>query len=235
MRFSGRMVSEILRTLENEIKPGVTTGELDLLAGQLIRDRGGKPAPPEVGFPGNICVSVNSEIIHGIPGRRKLEPGDIVSLDVTASFGGYYSDSAVTFPVEEISEEAENLLKITKDALYEGISKAVDGGRLGDISHAVQAYVESHGCSVVREFVGHGIGKSMWEEPQIPNFGIAGRGPRLMTGMVLAIEPMVNAGRYEVDVLADGWTAVTKDRSLSAHFEHTVAIVDGKPEILTDS
>lgn len=233
LRVSGRMVSEVLQILGGEVKPGITTGELDELAEQLIRDRRGSPAPTTVGFPGNICVSVNDEVVHGVPGKRELRSGDIVSIDVMASFGGYYGDVAATFPVGEISEEAKRLLEVTRSALYTGISKAVDEGRLGDVSYAIQTYVESRGCSVVRDFVGHGIGKNMWEEPQIPNFGIPDRGPRLRTGMVLAIEPMVNAGSYKVEVLDDGWTAVTQDGSLSAHFEHTVVILDGGAEILT--
>ncbi len=235
LRFSGKMVFEILQALGNEVKPGVTTEELDRLAGQLIRERGGKPAPPQVGFPGDICVSVNSEVVHGVPGRHSLRAGDIASVDVMASFDGYYGDVAATFPVGEISEEAKKLLEITKGALEVGISKAVAGNRLGDISHAVQAYVESRGCSVVRDFVGHGIGANMWEKPQVPNFGSSNRGPRLKTGMVLAIEPMVNSGDYEVDILDDDWTAVTQDGSLSAHFEHTIVILDDGPEILTCS
>lgn len=234
MRVSGKMVSEILRILAKEIRPGITTGKLDKLAGELIRERGGRAAPPEVGFPGNICVSVNSEIVHGVPGKFELCSGDIVSIDIMASFDGYYGDTTETFPVGEISAEAEHLLKVTRDSLYAGISKAVDGNRLGDISHAIQTHVESHGCSVVREFVGHGIGKSMWEEPQVPNFGVPDRGPRLRSGMVLAIEPMVNAGKHKINILDDGWTAVTQDGSFSAHFEHTVAILDDGPEILTD-
>ena len=233
IRVSSKIVSETLKVLESEVKPGIATGELDRLAGQLIRDHGGRPAPPEVGFPGNICISVNSEIVHGVPGKRRLYPGDIAGVDVMVSFDGYYGDATITFPVGEISEETQRLLEVTKGALYAGISKAVDGNRLGDVSYAIQTYVESRGCSVVREFVGHGIGKSMWEEPQIPNFGVSDRGPRLRTGMVLAIEPMVNAGNYRVRILDDGWTAVTQDGSLSAHFEHTVAILDGEPEILT--
>jgi len=233
LRISGRMVSEILGILGGEVKPGITTREMDQLAGQLIRNRGGIPAPPGVGFPGNICISVNSEVVHGVPGKRRLSPGDIVSIDVMASFNGYFGDVTFTFPVSEISEEARCLLEVTKGALYEGISKAVDGNRLGDISYSIQTYVESRGYSVVREFVGHGIGKDMWEEPQVPNFGIPDRGPRLKAGMVLAIEPMVNAGNYRVNILDDGWTAMTQDGSLSAHFEHTVAILDDGPEILT--
>lgn len=229
------MVFEVLQALGNEVRPGVTTGELERLAGQLIRERGGKPAPPLVGFPGDICVSVNSEVVHGVPGRHSLRSGDIASVDVMASFDGYYGDVAATFPVGEISEEAKLLLEVTKGALDAGIEKAVAGNRLGDISHAVQSHVESRGCSVVREFVGHGIGANMWEKPQVPNFGSTGRGPRLKTGMVLAIEPMVNAGAYEVDILDDEWTAVARDDSLSAHFEHTIVILDDGPEILTRS
>jgi methionyl aminopeptidase len=232
-RVSCKMVSEVLQALKDAIKPGANTRDLNRLAGQLIRDRGGKPAPPNVGFPGNICVSVNNEVVHGVPGRRAFYTGDIVSVDVMASFDGYYGDVAATFPVGKISEEAKHLLEVTKGSLYEGISKAVDGSRLGDISYAIQTYVESRGCSVVREFVGHGIGKSMWEEPQVPNFGVPDRGHRLKVGMVLSIEPMVSAGRYEVDFLDDGWTAVTQDGSFSAHFEHTIVILDDGPEILT--
>jgi len=221
--------------LGNEVTPGVTTGELERLAGQLIRERGGRPAPPQVGFPGDICISVNSGIVHGVPGKYCLRPGDIASIDVMASFDDYYGDVAATFPVGEISKEAERLLEITKGALDAGIAKAVTGNRLGDISYAVQSHVESRGCSIVREFVGHGIGANMWEQPQVPNFGSPNRGPRLKTGMVLAIEPMVNAGAYEVDILDDDWTAVTRDGSLSAHFEHTIVILDDGPEILTCS
>lgn len=235
LRVSCRFVSEILSILESKIGPGVSTGELNQLAGQLIQERSGKPAPPEVGFPGNICISVNDQVVHGIPGKRLLESGDIVSIDITASFDGYYGDVAATFPVGEISKEAQRLLEVTKHALHEGILKAVDGNRLGHISNAIQTYVESYGFSVVRDFVGHGIGKSMWEEPQIPNFGLPDRGPRLRKGMVLAIEPMVNVGVYGVRVLDDKWTAVTQDGNLSAHFEHTVVISDDGPEILTHS
>lgn len=235
LRASGRMVSEVLQALESAIKPGVIAKELGQLAGQLIRERGGIPAPPQVGFPGDICVSVNNVVVHGVPDERILHSGDIVSVDVMASLDGYYGDTAATFPVGEISEEAKRLLEITKNALYEGISKAVAGNRVGDISHTIQAYVEKSGFSVVRDFVGHGIGKEMWEKPQVPNFGTPNRGPRLKKGMVLAIEPMVNAGDYEIDILDDRWTAVTQDDSLSAHFEHTIIILDDGPEILTCS
>ncbi|MFC1712039.1 type I methionyl aminopeptidase [Candidatus Poribacteria bacterium] len=235
LRFSGKMVFEVLQVLGSAVKPGIATEELNRLAGQLIRERGGRPAPPQVGFPGDICVSVNSEVVHGVPGKRSLYPGDIASIDVMAAFDGYYGDVAATFPVGEISEEAKRLLEVTKGALDAGISKAVAGNRLGDISSTVQDYVESRGCSVVRDFVGHGIGANMWEKPQVPNFGSMNRGPRLKTGMVLAIEPMVNSGRYAVDILDDEWTAVARDGSLSAHFEHTIVILDDGPEILTRS
>ena len=233
LRVSGKIVSEILQVLGGEVKPGITTGDLDQLAGQLIQERGGKPAPPEVDFPGNICVSVNSEVVHGVPGKRRLHSGDIASIDIMAAFDGYYGDTAATFPVGEITQEAKHLLAVTEGALSAGIAKAVDGNRLGDISYTIQTYIENRGCSVVRDFVGHGIGRNMWEEPQVPNFGIPDRGPRLRTGMILAIEPMVNAGKYGVNILDDGWTAVTRDSSLSAHFEHTVAILSDGVEILT--
>jgi methionyl aminopeptidase len=235
LRSSCKIVSEILQTLGSKVAPGVTTEELDKLAGQMIQKYGGKPAPPEVGFPGNICVSINEQVVHGVPSKRSLKSGDIVSIDVTASFNGYYGDVAATFPVGKISEKAQHLLDITKRSLSEGIKKAIVGNRLGDISYTIQSYVEKHGFSVVRNFVGHGIGKEMWEEPQIPNFGFPDRGPRIKKGMVFAIEPMVNIGAYEVRVLDDGWTAVTQDGSLSAHFEHTVAISDNGTEILTFS
>jgi len=233
LRISGKLVSEILQALKNKVAPGITTGDLNELAEKLIRERNGKPAPPEVGFPGNICVSVNDQVVHGIPGKRILKQGDIVSIDVTAAFDGYYGDIAGTFPVGEISQKTRELLAVTKQSLYEGISKAIDSNRLGDVSNIIQTYVEKHGFSVVRNFVGHGIGKSMWEEPQVPNFGFADRGVKLRSGMVLAIEPMVNIDGYDVKVLEDKWTAVTQDGSLSAHFEHTVAILEGGPEILT--
>lgn len=233
IRISCKIVSEILKILESEIRPGITTLELDDLAIKLIRERGGKPAPPEVGFPGNICVSINDEVVHGIPGNRSLKTGDIVSIDITASFNGFYGDMASTYPVGEISEKAKRLLEVTKNSLYAGIDSAIDGNRLGDISHTIQTYVEKSGFSVVRDFVGHGIGYNMWEEPQIPNFGLPDRGPRLKNGMVLAIEPMVNIGDYKVKILDDGWTAVTEDGTLSAHFEHTIGIMDNRTEILT--
>jgi methionyl aminopeptidase len=235
MRAAGRLVGEVLTTLSAMVEPGVTTADLDAVAEKLIADAGATPAFKGYhGYPATICASVNEEVIHGIPsGRRVLGEGDIVSIDVGASLNGYFGDSAVTLPVGRVSEEAAQLLRVTEEALYKAIERARSGGRLYDIGHAVQQHVEAHGFSVVREFVGHGIGQRMHEEPQVPNYGEPGRGPRLSEGMVLAIEPMVNAGKPAVKVLADGWTAVTRDRSLSAHFEHTVAVTAGEPWILT--
>ncbi|RKO65921.1 type I methionyl aminopeptidase [Desulfofundulus salinus] len=234
MRDAGRVVAGVLGELSRAIKPGVTTAELDRLAEDFILARGARPAFKGLyGFPASICTSVNEQVVHGIPGLRKLESGDIISIDVGAEINGYFGDGAATFPVGEVSPEAKKLLAVTEEALYEGIRFARQGNRLSDISHAVQSYVEKHGFSVVREYVGHGIGRSMHEEPQVPNFGKPGRGPRLKAGMTLAIEPMVNAGTHEVRTLGDNWTVVTGDSRLSAHFEHTVAITDGEPEILT--
>lgn len=234
MREAGRIAALAFAELGRVIAPGVTTGELNRLADDFIRARGGRPAFLGLyGFPASICASVNEEVVHGIPGLRRLENGDIISIDIGVEVNGYYGDAAVTFPVGKAGEEAQRLLRVTEEALYAGIAKARAGRRLSDISHAVQAYVESRGYSVVRDYVGHGIGRSMHEDPQVPNYGPPGRGPRLAPGMTLAIEPMINAGTYEVRVLADGWTVVTKDGKLSAHFEHTVAVTDGDPEILT--
>lgn len=234
MRDAGRVVAGVLGELSRAIKPGVTTAELDRLAEDFILARGARPAFKGLyGFPASICTSVNEQVVHGIPGLRKLESGDIISIDVGAEINGYFGDGAATFPVGKVSPEAKKLLAVTEEALYEGIRFARQGNRLSDISHAVQSYVEKHGFSVVREYVGHGIGRSMHEEPQVPNFGKPGRGPRLKAGMTLAIEPMVNAGTHEVRTLGDNWTVVTGDSKLSAHFEHTVAITDGEPEILT--
>jgi len=234
MREAGRIVALTFAQIGKVIKPGVTTGELNRLAEDFILARGGRPAFKGLyGFPASICTSVNEEVVHGIPGLRKLDNGDIISIDIGVEINGYYGDGAVTFAVGEIGEEAARLLRVTEEALYAGIAKARAGYRLSDISHAIQAYVESRGYSVVRDYVGHGIGRSMHEEPQVPNFGRPGRGPRLRAGMTLAIEPMINAGTHEVHVCADNWTVVTKDARLSAHFEHTVAITDGEAEILT--
>jgi methionyl aminopeptidase len=235
MHEAGRLVGSVLRNLAATVAPGVTTGDLDVLAEKQIAAAGAKPAFKGYhGYPATICASINEEVIHGIPsGRRVLQEGDIVSIDVGVSLDGYYADSALTLPVGQVSEEAATLLRVTDEALYKAIEKVRPGARVSDLGHAVQQHVESHGFSVVREFVGHGIGPRMHEEPQIPNYGEPGHGPRLAAGMVLAIEPMVNAGKPDVKLLADGWTAVTKDRRLSAHFEHTVAVTAGEPWILT--
>ena len=235
MREAGRLVGEVLTELAAAVAPGVSTADLDELAEKRIRQAGATPAFKGYhGYPATICASINDEVIHGIPsGRRVLNEGDIISIDVGASLDGYFGDSAVTLPVGQISEPAAALLRVTEEALYKAIEAAKPGKRVSDIGHAVQKHVEAYGYSVVREFVGHGIGQQMHEEPQIPNYGEPGHGPRLAEGMVLAIEPMVNAGTPAVKVLADGWTAVTRDKSLSAHFEHTVAVTAGEPWILT--
>jgi methionyl aminopeptidase len=235
MREAGRLVGEVLTALAAQVAPGVSTGDLDALAEKRILQSGATPAFKGYhGYPASICASINDEVIHGIPsGRRLLQEGDIISIDVGASLDGYFGDSAVTLPVGHVSETAATLLRVTEEALFKAIEHARPGGRVSDIGHAVQRHIEAYGFSVVREFVGHGIGQRMHEEPQIPNYGEPGRGPRLSEGMVLAIEPMVNAGKAAVKVLADGWTAVTRDSSLSAHFEHTVAVTAGEPWILT--
>ncbi|MFZ5648778.1 MAG: type I methionyl aminopeptidase [Bacillota bacterium] len=234
MRDAGRVVAGALKEIEPAVKPGLTTAELDKLAESFIIAKGARPAFKGLyGFPSTICASLNEQVVHGIPSLRVLENGDIISIDVGAEINGYYGDSAVTLPVGEVDDETRRLLKVTEESLYHGISQAVPGNRLSDISHSVQKHVESNGFSVVRDYVGHGIGRSMHEEPQVPNFGRAGRGPRLQAGMTLAIEPMVNMGTHEVCTLPDNWTVVTKDRKKSAHFEHTIAITDSKPEILT--
>ncbi|KNZ69460.1 methionine aminopeptidase [Thermincola ferriacetica] len=234
MRDAGRIVAQTHQEVQKALKPGITTGELDSIAEDFIRSKGARPAfKGYMGFPASICASVNEQVVHGIPGLKKLENGDIISIDIGAEINGYYGDSAVTLPVGDCSKEALDLIRVTENSLYEGISKARKGNRLSDISHAIQSCVESHGYSVVRDYVGHGIGKNMHEEPQIPNFGKPGRGPRLMPGMTLAIEPMVNLGTFEVMTLEDNWTVVTKDRKLSAHFEHSVAITEDEPVILT--
>ena len=235
MRGAGRLVGEVLTELASKVAPGVSTAELDELAERRILRAGATPAFKGYhGYPATICASINDEVIHGIPsGRRVLAEGDIISIDVGAALDGYYGDSAITLPVGQVSEPAATLLRVTEEALYKAIERARPGGRLSDLGHAVQSHVEAYGFSVVREFVGHGIGQRMHEEPQVPNYGEPGRGPRLAEGMVLAIEPMVNAGKPAVKVLADGWTAVTRDGSLSAHFEHTVAVTADGPWILT--
>jgi methionyl aminopeptidase len=234
MREAGRIVAMALQELGKRVVPGVTTGELNQFADEFMRREGAEPAfLGYQGFPASICASVNEEVVHGIPGLKKLENGDIISIDIGAVYHGYVGDATLTFPVGEISAEASRLLQVTRQSLFEGIGRAVPGNRIGDISAAVQQFVEAHGYQVVRDFVGHGVGARMHEEPQVPNFGRAGMGPRLQPGMTIAIEPMVNVGTYEVMVMPNHWTAVTRDHSLSAHFEHTVLITGGQPEILT--
>jgi methionyl aminopeptidase len=235
MHGANRLVAEVLTNLRAAVGPGVTTGELDALAEAQIVAAGGKPAFKGYhGYPATLCISVNDEVIHGIPSlSRGLREGDIVSMDVGAVLDGYVGDSAITVPVGRVSEQASQLLRVTQQALYRAILQMRAGGRVSDIGHAVQHHVESHGFSVVKEFVGHGIGTAMHEEPQVANYGPPGRGPRLAEGMVLAIEPMVNAGKDKVRVLEDGWTAVTRDGSLSAHFEHTVAVTADGPFVMT--
>jgi len=234
LRKANRLVAEALKAVAAQVKPGVRTLDLDTFAEEYLRRRGAKPAFKGYrNYPFSLCVSVNEEVVHGLPSERCLKEGDIVSLDLGSIVEGYYGDSALTVPVGEVTEEASRLLRVTEEALMRGIGTVRLGGHLSDISHAVQTHVEVHGFSVVRIFVGHGIGKALHEDPQIPNYGPPGRGPRLKQGMVLAIEPMVNAGGPDVEILPDNWTAVTKDRLLSAHFEHTIALTEAGVEILT--
>jgi methionyl aminopeptidase len=234
MARAGEIVGETLELVGEHVRPGVTTGELDRVADEHIRSRGGLPTFKGYrGYPASICVSPNEMIVHGIPGPYRLDEGDIVSVDVGVTLEGFVADSAYTFPVGEISPDAERLLEACQAALAAGIEHARPGNRLSDISHAVQRTTEEAGFSVVRALVGHGVGRSMHEDPQIPNFGPPGRGPTLVPGMTLAIEPMINAGSDEIVVLDDRWSIVTEDGSLSAHFEHTVAITDDGPRILT--
>ncbi|MGE4234514.1 MAG: type I methionyl aminopeptidase [Bacteriovoracia bacterium] len=234
MRKAGKITALILQALKKAAQPGVETIELDNLAFDLCREYGVIPAFKGYnGFPASVCISVNEEVVHGIPKKRKLKKGDIVGLDFGVIVDGYYGDSAVTVAIGEITDQASRLMDVANESLQKGIAQARPGNHLFDISHAIENYVEGHGFSVVREFVGHGIGRSLHEEPQVPNFGPKGKGVSLKEGMVLAIEPMINAGKSSVRVLDDGWTAVTADGSLSAHFEHTVAITKNGPEILT--
>jgi methionyl aminopeptidase len=234
IRENGRIVALTLNYLKEKIKPGIKTIELDFWAEEFIKRNKAVPAFKGYrGFPKNICVSIDEEVVHGIPGQRVLKEGEIVSVDVGVLKDGFYADGAWTFPVGEISDEAKKLLGVAKKGLKAGIAQARSGNRLGDISFAVQSLVEKNGFSVVRDLTGHGIGRQMHEDPPIPNFGISGMGPLLKEGMVLAIEPMVNAGTYKIKTLDDNWTVVTEDGSLSAHFEHTIAISQNEGEILT--
>ena len=234
MRTANLLVADVLAQLAAMVAPGVTTAALDSEAERLVRAAGAEPAFKGYrGYPATLCASINEQVVHGIPSDRALAEGDIISLDMGVKINGFYGDSAITVPVGRVSDETSRLLRVTQEALGKGIEQVRVGGRVSDIGHAIQAHVEANGFSVVREFVGHGIGSSLHEEPQIANYGEPGRGPRLAEGMVLAIEPMVNMGRPAVKVLADGWTAVTRDGSLSAHFEHTVAVTSDGPLVLT--
>lgn len=234
MITAGRIVAETLEKLKEVISPGITTKELDTIAEEYIRKCGAIPAFKGYnGFPASICASINDQVVHGIPDATVLNNGDIISVDVGAIYEGYNGDAARTFGVGTIREVAQKLIKVTEESFFKGIEYAVKGNRLSDISHAIQVHVENNGFSVVRDYVGHGIGSKMHEEPQIPNYGPPHKGPRLVKGMALAIEPMVNEGKYEVKTLKNGWTVVTIDGSLSAHYENTVLITDDKPQILT--
>jgi len=234
MRAANQIVANVLDELRTMAAPGVSTAELDATVEARVREAGATPAFKGYrGYPASLCASINDEVVHGIPSPRKLTAGDIVSLDVGVLLDGYYGDSALTVAIGTVSEEATRLLRVTREALDLGIDRMQVGSRVSDISHAIQCHVEANGFSVVREFVGHGIGTQLHEEPQIPNYGEPGRGPRLAEGMVLAIEPMVNIGKPTVRVLDDQWTAVTRDGSLSAHFEHTVAVTSSGAEVLT--
>jgi methionyl aminopeptidase len=234
LRKAGRVVAEILDLISDNIRPGVTTRQLDRLAAGHFKKRNARPAfLGYQGYPAGICVSIDDEVVHGIPGDRRLAEGEIVSVDAGAEVDGYFGDSARTFAVGAATSGARKLLSVTEEALNRGIKACIAGNRMGDLSSAIQSYVESEGFSVVRDLVGHGIGRKMHEEPQVPNFGEPGTGIELKEGLVVAIEPMINAGGYKVRVLPDGWTIVTGDGSLSAHFEHTVAITSNGPEILT--
>jgi len=234
MRAAGKIVAETLALLESVVCPGVTTAELDALAAKECKRQGAKPAFKGYGgFPYTICSSPNDRVVHGFADNKPLQEGDILSVDFGVFYKGFFGDSAMTFAVGELDAETQRLVTVTRESLERAIEKAVPNGRLSDISFAVQSWVEPQGFSVVREFVGHGIGRNLHEAPQIPNYGQAGQGPRLKTGMTLAIEPMINAGVPGVKILEDGWTAVTQDGKRSAHFEHTVAITDNGPEILT--
>ena len=234
MRSAGKIVAETLLLIEEKVRPGITTAELDRIAEEFITKHGARPSFKGLyGFPASLCISVNEQVVHGIPGGYVLKDGDIVSIDCGANINGFHGDAARTFSVGDISKEAERLINVTKESFFRGIEYAKVGNRLTDISHEIQSYVEAAGFSVVRDFVGHGIGRVVHEDPDIPNYGHPGRGPKLVEGMALAIEPMVNVGNYKVKTLSNDWTVVTSDGSLSAHYENTIVILPDGPEILT--
>jgi len=236
MREAGRIVALTHQELERNIHPGITTGELDKIADDFIRSMDAIPSFKGYnGFRGSICTSVNEELVHGIPGDRVLDEGDIISIDIGAKYQGYHGDSAWTYPVGTVDDKTLDLLKVTETSLFKGLDEANPGERLSNISHAIQSYAESKGYSIVREYVGHGVGKELHEDPQIPHYGPPNKGPRLKPGMVLAVEPMVNAGTRYVKTLPDRWTVVTKDGKMCAHFEHTIAITEEGYEVLTKS
>ena len=235
IRKASKLTADTLSLLVEKAKPGITTLELDTIAEEYIRSHGGEPScKGYYGYPATICASINDEVVHGIPNaHRKLKNGDVISIDLVSSVNGYHGDSCVTIPIGKVKPQVMKLLKVTEESLFKGIEQAVVGNRVGDISHAVQTYCEKFGFGVVRDFVGHGLGREMHEDPQIPNYGPAGHGPLLKPGMVLCIEPMITMGTYEVHVLDDDWTAVTRDGKPAAHFEHTVVVTENGPEILT--
>jgi methionyl aminopeptidase len=234
MREAGRIVGLVHVKLRDFIVPGVTTKQIDEFCDKVIRDAGATPSFLNLyGFPKSVCTSINEVVVHGIPDNRVLKEGDIISVDVGACYKGYHGDSAWTYAVGQISDDAKKLMEVTEQALYAGLNQVKPGNRLSDISHAVQEYLESHGCTTPRDYTGHGIGTQVHEDPTVPNFGLPGKGPRLKKGMALAIEPMAHLGRCETEVLNDGWTVVTKDRTLAAHYEHTIVITDNGYEIMT--
>ena len=236
MRRAGKITAAARALARDMVKPGVTTQQIDKAVFEFIKSQGAVPSFLNYhGYPGSACISVNDEVIHGIPGKRVLKEGDIVSVDVGAYIGGFHGDCAGTYPCGQVSDEALDLIRVTQQSFFEGIRYAREGHRLGDISAAIQSYVESHGYSIVREYVGHGIGRTLHEAPEVPNFGTAGRGTRLLRGMTLAVEPMVNAGGAAILNMADGWTVKTADGKYSAHYENTILITDGEPELLTDA
>ncbi len=235
MRRAGKITAAARALARDMVKPGVTTQQIDKAVFEFIKSQGAVPSFLNYhGYPGSACISVNDEVIHGIPGKRVLKEGDIVSVDVGAYIGGFHGDCAGTYPCGQVSDEAMDLIRVTQQSFFEGIRYAREGHRLGDVSAAIQRYVESHGYSIVREYVGHGIGRALHEAPEVPNFGTAGRGTRLLRGMTLAVEPMVNAGGAAILNMADGWTVKTADGKYSAHYENTILITDGEPELLTD-